>query len=283
MSLIAALLLQVGPNPVAPAPGAEEEILNRPRRDALAEETANPTSAWLARCLNQLEEDPSRAHTQAQIRRNETSGADRVVANHCLGLASTELGLWQDARDAFWAARKETPMDEPQTRARFGIMAGNAALAGANAKDAEALLAEAQDDAARAASAPLQAVAASDQARALVALNQPEAALALLETSTQMLPQRDEGWLLKATLLRRLDRLDEAQAAIERAVDLAPNNAQAGLEAGVIAVLSGRDDAARESWQSVIETQPDSLAAQTAKDYLAQLGPAPDPQEPATP
>ena len=78
--------------------------------------------------------------------------------------------------------------------------------------------------------------------------------------------------MLTATLLRRLERLDDAQAAIERAVELIPTDAQVGLEAGVIAVLSGREEAARQSWQSVLDTQPDSAAASTARDYLEQLG-----------
>ena len=41
-------------------------------------------------------------------------------------------------------------------------------------------------------------------------------------------------------------------------------DAQIGLEAGVIAVLSGRDDAARRSWQSVLTAAPGSDAAKTA-------------------
>ena len=77
-------------------------------------------------------------------------------------------------------------------------------------------------------------------------------------------------------MLRRLDRLGEAQTAIERAALLAPGNPDIGLEAGVIAVLAGREDAARQSWQSVLELAPDTPAAATAKDYLAQLGDAAD-------
>ena len=282
MSAFLALLLQVGPNPVAPPPGSEEDILNRPPRDNSAAEITDPTAAWLAQCLEQLDEDASRAHTLAQIRRNETSGADRVVANHCLGLASTELQLWDDARTAFIAARDETPADELSARSRFSLMAGNAALAGGDAGAAKALLTAAQADASTASSATLQALAATDLARALVALNEGEAALTALETATTLEPTKGEAWLLKATLLRRLERLDEAQAAIERAVELAPTEAQVGLEAGVIAVLSGREDAARQSWQSVLDSQPDSLAAQTAKGYLDQLGPAPE-EETANP
>ena len=77
-----------------------------------------------------------------------------------------------------------------------------------------------------------------------------------------------------------------SQAAIERAVAISPQDSEIGLEAGVIAILGGREDAARTSWQSVIAVQPDSLAAETARGYLAQIGPgpetAPDPMpEPA--
>lgn len=282
MSIILALLLQVGPNPSgASTLGTPDELVNRPPRDELTEEIANPTSAWLAKCLAQLEESPARAHSQAQIRRTETSGAERVIANHCLGLAATELGLWDDARTAFIAARDETSANEVRTRARFGTMAGNAALAGGDATSALSILTASQNDARTAASATLEALAASDSARALVALNRPDEALTALETATRLDPSRAESWLLTATLLRRLDRLDDAQTAIERAVELAPLEGAIGLEAGVIAVLSGREDAARQSWQSVINTQPDSLAAKTAQGYLAQIPPAPG--ENATP
>lgn len=273
MSLALALLLQVGPNPVPLPPGSEEDILNRqPRNETNVIE--DPTAAWLSQCLDQLEEDASRAHSLAQIRRNEVTGADRVMANLCLGLASTELGLWDDARTAFLAARKETPEDEMRTRARFAMMAGNAALSQGDAEGAAELLQTAQEEAKLAASATLQALAAIDASRALVALGRSEQALTALETATGLAPDNGEAWLLKATLLRRLERLDEAQAAIERAVELNPVDIQVGLEAGVIAVLSGREEAARQSWQSVIDSQPDSLAAQTARDYIAQLGPA---------
>ena len=274
MSLLLAMLAQVGLDPNAPdILDTPDELLNRPAREQVEETPANPTSAWLAQCLDQLGEDPSRAHTQAQIRRNETSGANRVIANHCLGLAATELGLWDDARTAFIAARDETPAGEASTRARFGTMAGNAALGAGDAEGALVLLAQAQADARSAASATLEALAAIDNARALVALERPQEAMTSLATATRLEPDYAEGWLLTATLFRRMERLEDAQEAIEQAASLAPADARIGLEAGVIAVLSGREDAARQSWQSVVDTQPESPAAATAQDYLAQLGP----------
>ena len=286
MSIILALLLQVGPNPLAGGMGGDDLVRDRPPRPAAAQDELNATSAWLESCLAQLEEDPARAHAMAQIRRSETKGTDRVLANHCLGTAASELGLWEDARTAFAAAREETPQDEARTRARFAALAGNAALASGDADGAVGLLTLAEDDARTAKSAPLEAIAATDRARALVGLGRGEEALAALDNATTLAPESPEGWLLKATLLRRLDRLAEAQTAIERAAALAPANADIGLEAGVIAVLGGRDAAARASWQSVIDLAPGSLAAATAKDYLAQIGSSSEtaaPEEEAQP
>lgn len=287
MSLLLALLLQVGPNPTGGGLAGDDLMQDRPPRPEAAEEELNASSAWLEGCFELLAEDPARAHAMAQIRRSETKGTDRVLANHCLGTASSELGLWDDARAAFLAARAEIPADEPRARARFGALAGNAALAGGDAEGALTLLIEAETEARTAGSAPLEALAAIDRARALVTLGRADEALGALEAATTLAPERGEGWLLKATLLRRLERLGDAQAAIERAASLAPGAAgsgpEIGLEAGVIAVLSGREQSARQSWQSVIDLAPDSPAAATAKDYLAQLGPEEDTAPPSSP
>ena len=292
MSILLALALQVGPNPTGGAIPGDELLQDRPPRaqaqpeaEADPDPDPDPVSAWLAGCLGTLEEDPARAHAMAQIRRSETTGADRVLANHCLGTAAAALELWDDARTAFTAAREETPEGEPRARARFAALAGAAALGGGDAEGALPLLTLAEGDAQTAKSPQLEAIAASDRARALVALGRAEQALAALENSTALAPDRAEGWLLKATLLRRLERLPEAQTAIERAAGLAATNPEIALEAGVIAVLAGRDDAARKSWQSVITLAPDSPAAATAKDYLAQLGEAGEtaPASEATP
>jgi tetratricopeptide (TPR) repeat protein len=285
VSLLLALLLQVGPNPLGGGMAGDDIVRDRPERSQGKREQPDASSAWLQSCLDQLEEDAARAHSLAQIRRGETRGTDRVLANHCLGMAATELALWDEARAAFIAARDETPGDETRTRARFGAMAGNAALAGGDAEGALGLLTLAEADARAAGAVPLEAIAATDRARALVRLGRGEEALNALESATGLAPDRIDGWLLKATLLRRLERLSEAQSAIERAsalVERAPAfGPEIALEAGVIALLDGREDAARRSWQSVVALAPDTPFAETARDYLAQLGPAGEtaPQE----
>lgn len=282
MSILLALLLQVGPFPgVDTMPGPNDELLNRParrvrgRNSVVEIEGITPTSRWLQECLNQLEQDPARAHSMAQIRRSEVTGADRVLANLCLGAASTQLGRWDDARDAFLAAREGTPTDEPRPRARFAAMAGNAAFEARAPEEALSLLALARQDAQLSGDGLLEAIAATDAARVLVAMQRTDQALGALQDATRLAPQRPEGWLLLATLLRRQNRLDEAQSAIERAASLDPAEQEVGLEAGVIAVLGGRDAAAKASWESVIALDPASRLADTARGYLAQLGPIP--------
>lgn len=284
MALISSLLvlaLQVGPNPHAQSPlGTPDELLNRPPRP-LQEKSIeqDPAALWLAECLGMLPDQAARAHSLAQVRRNETFDRDRILANHCLGLAATELALWDDAIGAFTAARDDTPADEMRAKARFGAMAGNAAFAAQDLERSATLLKTARSDAQAAASAPMQAIIAADLARVLVAAGQLEEALAELDLSTQLFPDEAGTWLLKATLLRRLERLDEAQASIEQASTLAATDPAIGLEAGVIAVLSGREEAARTSWQSVIDLAPSSPQALTAQSYLGQLGPAAPPSE----
>ena len=46
-------------------------------------------------------------------------------------------------------------------------------------------------------------------------------------------------------------------------------------------MLQGREDAAEASWKSVVEVEPDSEAAATARGYLAQLA-DPAAEQPAS-
>ncbi|MCB2084241.1 MAG: hypothetical protein KDD90_09345, partial [Sphingomonadaceae bacterium] len=56
---------------------------------------------------------------------------------------------------------------------------------------------------------------------------------------------------------------------------------EVGLEAGVIAALAGRYDAARASFRSVVAQPHAGAAAKTAQDYLDQLGPEEEAEDTA--
>jgi tetratricopeptide (TPR) repeat protein len=211
---------------------------------------------------------------QAWLAEGAKGPGERAEANLCLGLAQSRLGAWGEAETAFLAGRDAAGADR-MLRARLGAMAGNAALAaGADAR-ALAALDGAKADAAPLGDAGLSAGIALDRARALVGLKRPDEAGAALAEARAATPDNAEAWLLSATLSRRQGKLAEAQAQIVRAAELLPIDPAIGLEAGVIAMLAGHQEAARKSWASVVTAAPDSAEAATAKGYLAQLGPAP--------
>ena len=112
---------------------------------------------------------------------------------------------------------------------------------------------------------------ASDHARALVGMDNMEQAAATLAQARVWAPQDGAIWLLSATLARRMDNLAAAQGFIETAALLDGANPAIALEAGLIAVLGGFDDAARASWQSVLATGAGTAEAAIAQDYLTQL------------
>lgn len=272
---LAMLLLQAGPNPATGAiPGVPEELRNRPARTAPAQPSAVPSQGPVAECFALAATAPQSALDRAQ-RLRETADDQSALAHssHCLGLALTSLGRFDEARLAFEMASDEASIADPAYRARLAGMAGNAALAEDRADLALPLLAGAVDSARPAGDAALSAGLMLDHARALVALDRGAEAASILATARSTDPSAPLAWLLSATLARRDGRLDEAQALIERAATLAPRDAAIGLEAGVIAALGGRDAAARASFASVVELAPDSDEAAQARAYLEQLQP----------
>jgi tetratricopeptide (TPR) repeat protein len=203
--------------------------------------------------------------------RGKARGGARAEAGLCLGMAYAAQERYGEAHAAFLSGLGAADAQDVELRARLAALAGNAALAGGDHQAALDVLGSAETLASAAGSTLLSGGIAIDKARALVALRRlPEAATALA-TARKADPANAQAWLLSATLSRRLGNLDEAQERIERAGELAPGDPEVGLEAGVIAVLAGRDDAARLSWQSVIDTAPQSAFANQAKEYIAQL------------
>jgi HAMP domain-containing protein len=229
----------------------------------------------LAQCLALIRGAPLEGLKAADAWLAEAKGSARSEPGECKGLALTALGRWQEAAEVFAIAHDDTPLSELPLRARRGAMAGNAALAAGETEAALAAFDSAHAEARRAKDAALSGGIALDRARALVTLERTEEAAAALAEARAVVPDSALSWLLSATLSRRKGKLTEAQAQIERAAALAPADPEIGLEAGVIAVLGRRDEAARRSWRSVIAMAPESTAAKTARGYLDQLGPEP--------
>jgi tetratricopeptide (TPR) repeat protein len=222
-------------------------------------------------CMDKARNDPTTAIAEASAWERETRGVDASEAQQCLGVAYTALLRWQAAERAFLAARDATPADDAFRRAQLATMAGNAALAEGRGAAAQVALEMAAADAELTGNDALRAMVHVDLARALVLQGDATRADAALARARELDPQSPFAWLLSATLARRLEKLDDARKYIETAAALAPDYAETALEAGVIAMLSGDEDAARKNWSTVIALEPDEEAAATARGYLIQL------------
>lgn len=270
LTLVLPLLMQVGPAPTSsPISAVPPELRDRPTRNAPMLDRA-PSAPAIATCLETARTDPQKALDLAQEWVARTSGEQRAAGSHCLGVAAGNAGNWQQAGDAFLAAR-DGALDA-RFRSRMGALAASALLAQDRPAEALTALEAAREGAAG--DAALAAGIALDRASALVALGRTDEASSALAEARTLFPDDAQAWLLSATLARRGGDLTAAQGFIESAGILDPRDPAIGLEAGVIAALSGRDAAARQSFQSVVDAAPDSTEAASARSYLEQLGSA---------
>lgn len=263
-SLLLPMLAQAAATPTEVAPPAT------PPRAAAQPRTLEEDR--LTVCLKQVKQDTTLAIDMAQKWVIEVKAPESASAQQCLGVALAADGIWGPAEQAFLAARDALPPAETGRRATLGAAAGNAALADGRPTEALPTLEKAASEANAAGDAKTGGEIAIDQARAYVALGKTKEAGEALATARRDAAQDSDAWLLSATLARRQNDLATAQIYIETAARLRPVDLQIGLEAGVIAMLSGREDAARKSWQSVIDADAASDPAKIAKSYLAQLG-----------
>ncbi|NKJ42668.1 MULTISPECIES: tetratricopeptide repeat protein [unclassified Novosphingobium] len=265
---------QIGPNPrpmefgALPTPG---------RRKAAQADDGPPPEKHdrLADCLTVGRSNPDLAISLARHWLDEVKlASERVRANQCLGMMLSQQGDFEGAQAAFGEAVGLIPEAQAVGAVPLMAMAGNAALAAGKPQDALTWLNRALVVRGFADNLALSAIQ-NDRARALVALNRNADAATALARSHELAPQNAEGWLLSATLHRRDKDLVAAQHDIEEAARLAPRDPAVGVEAGVIAMLGNREDAARQSWQSVVAMAPASDEARVARGYLEQIGAAP--------
>ncbi len=221
-------------------------------------------------CVALVESDPAKAIALAGSWQIEGGG---ILARQCLGLGYAAQARWLPAMTAFEQAAQ---MAETQRDGRAGnlwVQAGNAALAAGNAGKARTAF-----DAAISGGSLKGAEAGEvhlDRARALVALGDVKAARADLDQSIKLVPADPLGWLLSATLARRMGDLTRAQTDIAEALKRSPDDAAVAYEAGNIAVLSGSTEAARTAWTAAVKNAPDSPAGKAAVQALRGMdGPA---------
>lgn len=266
--MLAALLLPVSgvseqqaTKPLGPEAPAEIAPKQRPALGPV-----DPREAAFNQCLDAAVDDPL---TGVDTANKWLSVDGSYFARHCLAFAYSRQQRWLLSSEAFATAAQEAAMANDDRTANLWVQAANAALAGGQPSSALAHLDSAI------ASNVLQGQALGlahlDRARALVALEQLEAARAEFTLVQKYAPDDPLGWLLSATLERRLDNLERAAADITTALSIVPKDADVMLEAGVIAALTGDYDAAKSYWNTISAQNRPSAAKLAARQYLKQL------------
>jgi tetratricopeptide (TPR) repeat protein len=257
---------------------ARTRIAEQQQGNSLASVIPPAIAERLSACLASADLKPETGLADAAKWAGEGGGA---YAAHCKGYALGKAGRFADAAGAFESGATLIGTDAA-TQARLWSQAGNAALAGGDSPRALTDLDHALEK-------PQPASLSTgeihlDRARARVATGDVKGARADMDQALVMAPQDPLGWLLSATLARRMEDLPLARAHIEKAASLARNDADIALEQGVIYALSGdRDAAAKAAFQRAQEVSPKGGAiAAKASTYLAQLAEA-SPAPPAAP
>ena len=225
----------------------------------------------MAACVEQAQIDPAGAILTAELWLEQSEGAQQALPRQCIGFAYISQLRWGEAETAFLAARELLPDSLPSHRARLAAMAGNAALAGENHASALRDFELASADAAPLGNAAFSSEIALDRARALAGLERLDEADIILAEARAGAPDNPGVWLLSATLARRTEALGDAREYIEAASTLTPADPAIMLEAGLIALLQGRESDARQQWAAILASSPQSEEGRAALYYLTQL------------
>lgn len=213
-------------------------------------------------CLAEAESRP--INTEREARAWELEGGGNP-ARHCLAAALFRQGEYEEAGWRFRSLATELAERDPILAAPLAAQSGAAWLA---AEDHDRAI-EALDQAIGWDGA--QPGYYVTRARARAALFDYGGAAADLEEAVSLAPENPDARLLAAAAYRRMGLLPEASAAIESALELAPEVPALLLERGNIRLLGGDADGARSDWRQVMNSAPESPAADAAATNLERL------------
>ncbi len=229
-------------------------------------EPRTPTDIRFDQCIDQAADDPANGLLAANKWQIEGGG---YLARNCLGFAYAELENWTKAVPAFFLAAEGAQAAGDERAAIFWSQAGNAALASGDHQAALKYFGAALEQ--NTLDGLLKGEMHLDMARAYVALNRYDEAKAQFGLVHELVPQDPLGWLLSATLARRMGDLELAKADITAAAKLVIADPAIALEAGNIAFEAGDMVNAKSNWEQAVKLGTDSPSAKVATRYLAQL------------
>jgi len=231
---------------------------------ALAAAPMAGDASRFASCSTLARANPGRAIATAQAWRIEGGG---ILARHCLALAQFEARDFSAALESFEAAAKmaEQAPDTKEQALMLWTAGANAALLASKPEPVPGYVQAAMalsPPPSEAASLLLLAV------EALVDLGRDADAMAAIDKALALDASVPDGWLLKATLARRMGNLQMAETAILEAARRDDESADVRYEAGNIAAASSKMDLARAAWTAAISIDPEGMAGKSAKAAL---------------
>jgi tetratricopeptide (TPR) repeat protein len=218
-----------------------------------------------AACLALARSDPARAIETAQAWRVENGGTGAL---HCLALAQFARRDYPAAFAAFDGAVKASQAVGDGQAVVLLAQAADAALAVSQPDKALGFLDRALSSDANTLSPRVEAALRVTRAEALVDLKRDKDAAADLKRATEIDPLVADGWLLRATLARRMGDLSGAEAAILKAAEQRPESAEVQYEAGLVAALKGNMELAKAAWAAAANAEPESVAGKAAAKAL---------------
>ena len=219
--MISSLLLPLLMQSATPFGSPIDPVLlpSKARRDEPVESAPpaarTPIDVRFDQCIDQAADDPVNGLLNANRWQIEGGG---YLARNCLGFAYAEQENWTKALPEFVQAAEGAQAEGDERAANFWAQAGNAALASgdpqAGLKYFDAALRQDSLD------GLLKGEVHLDMARVHVALNQYDEAKKQFAMVHELVPEDPLGWLLSATLARRMGDLVQAKADIATAAKL---------------------------------------------------------------
>ncbi|MFM7631091.1 MAG: tetratricopeptide repeat protein [Alphaproteobacteria bacterium] len=225
-----------------------------------AQDTIDHAQEYTA-CLNLAQQDPERAAASAVYWKS--LGGD-LGAMHCQGVALMAMRDYAGAASVFSALSDQERLPV-MDRSRFITQASQLFLkAGQSIKARDAIN---------------QAIAWDGEdlnafvlrARIAAAIGDSLSALKDLDYVLLEDPNQVEALIYRASLYRSLKRYDLARESIVRAQNLNPDHPYMLLERGILAATQNDPITARQAWQSILSTHPNSAAAAAAQKNLSKL------------
>jgi len=225
-------------------------------------------------CLKLAHTDPDTAYEDA-LRWHDAGGG--AAAIHCSAVALVQLKHYDAAATKLDQLARAPTSGSAGLREQLLDQAANAWLLAGQPENAEASASAAIDMGGQ--SADLY----GDRARARGLRKDWAGAEADLNTALSFDQYRSDFLVLRASARHALGKRKQARADIDAALDIDPRYSDALVERGAMKLEDGDRNGARADWTLVLQTQPNSPAADSARMHIEQLEIAAKPKKPTHP